>query len=136
MTRKTFWITLIVGGVLLVPPPVMAHHAVQGQFDFQKPLELSGVLTKMEWINPHAQMHLEVTNKNGTKTNWSFETINPTKLREKGLGRASKGGFEVGKTYVANGDSAWNGGPYAFLKSIRMPDGRTITLWFGDPNGN
>jgi len=91
MTRKTFWITLIVGGVLLVPPPVMAHHAVQGQFDFQKPLELSGVLTKMEWINPHAQMHLEVTNKNGTKTNWSFETINPTKLREKGLGRASKG---------------------------------------------
>lgn len=129
-------IALAVFGLLVASLPALAHHAIQGQFDFQKPIELTGTLKKMEWINPHSQMKLEVTNADGSKTVWSFETIAPTKLREKGLGRASEGGFQVGQTYVASGYAARNGNAFAFLKSVTFPDGRVITLWFGDPNGN
>jgi hypothetical protein len=136
MGYRRCWIALGVCGLLLAPLSAVAHHAIQGQFDFQKPIELKGTLQKMEWINPHSQMKLEVTNADGTKTLWSFETIAPTKLREKGLGRASEGGFQVGQTYVASGFAARNGNAFAFLKSVKFPDGRVITLWFGDPNGN
>lgn len=136
MVYRTYLGALAVLGLLLAPAVVVAHHAIHAQFDFDKPIELTGVLQKMEWINPHSQMHLEVTNADGSKTVWSFETIAPTKLRERGLGRASEGGFQAGQTYVASGYAARNGKAYAFLRSVKMPDGRVIQLWFGDPNGN
>lgn len=136
MHYRNYVVAFAAVGLLVVPGSLAAHHAIHAQFDFDKPIELTGVLQKMEWINPHSQMHLEVANPDGSKTVWSFETIAPTKLRERGLGRASEGGFQQGQTYVASGYAARNGKAYAFLRSVKMPDGRVIQLWFGDPNGN
>ena len=127
---------LAVCGLLLAAVPAVAHHAVQAQYDFDKPIEFTGTLVKMEWINPHSMMHLEVTNKDGSKKEWIFQTTAAGTLRQRGLGRASEGGFEVGKTYTATGFAARNGNPMGFLKQVTMPDGRHITMWFGDPNGN
>jgi len=130
------YFALTVCGLLLAATSAMAHHAVQAQYDFDKPIEFTGVLVKMEWINPHSMMHLEVTNKDGSKAIWIFQTTAAGALRQRGLGRAAEGGFEVGKTYTATGFAARNGNPMGFLKEITMPDGRHVTMWFGDPNGD
>ena len=135
MTQKSLGV-LAVCGLLAAAVPAAAHHAVQAQYDFDKPIEFTGKLVKMEWINPHSMLHLEVTNKDGSKTEWLFQTTGPATLRQRGLARSSEGGFEVGKTYTALGFAARNGNPMGFLREITMPDGRHVTMWFGDPNGN
>jgi hypothetical protein len=134
--RLRSYFALTVCAMLLAATSAMAHHAVQAQYDFDKPIEFTGVLVKMEWINPHSMMHLEVTNKDGSKAIWIFQTTAAGALRQRGLGRAAEGGFEVGKTYTATGFAARNGNPMGFLKEITMPDGRHVTMWFGDPNGD
>jgi hypothetical protein len=123
---------LVVCGLMVAVAPARAHHAVHAQYDFEKPVDFEGVLIKMEWINPHSMIHLERTNADGTKTVWLFQTTGPALLRQRGLAR----GLEVGKTYTASGFAARNGNPMGFLKTLKMPDGRIVTMWFGDPNGN
>ena len=122
---------LAVCGVLLAGVPVIAHHALQAQYDFEKPFEFEGVLVKMEYVNPHSMMHLEVTAADGSKTVWIFQMEAAGNLRRRGLARELK----VGDTYAATGFAARNGKSMGFLKTLKMPDGRMLTMWFGDPNG-
>ena len=130
-------LAIIVGvGLLLAPMPVVAHHAFSAEFDSTKPIKFEGVLTQVEWINPHAMLHLEVTNHDGSKAVWIFQTTGAGALRQKGLARASQGGLAVGETYTISGFAAKNGKSQGFIKTLKMPDGRVITMWFGDPNGN
>jgi len=123
-------------GLLLAAVPAIAHHSVAAEYDFDKPVEFTGTLKQMEWINPHAMLHLEVTNKDGAKEIWIFQTTGAAALRQKGLARASQGGLSVGETYTISGFAARNGKTQGFIKTLKMPDGRLITMWFGDPNGN
>src|SRR5207244_12543929 len=74
--RRTLPITIIALGLafgLMATRPVDAHHAFAAEFDSTKPVKLRGTITKMEWINPHAWMHLEVKKKDGTVENWMIE---------------------------------------------------------------
>jgi hypothetical protein len=112
--------------------PAFAHHSIASEYDFNKPVDLTGTLVQMDWVNPHSVMHLQVANSDGSKTVWLFQTQgtgNPLRRSP------SQGGLELGKTYAVQGFAAKNGKPQAFLKSVKMPDGRLVTLWFGDPNG-
>jgi hypothetical protein len=128
-----FWVALTVfAGLLMVGVPAVAHHSIASEYDFDKPVELKGALIRMDWINPHSIVHLEVTNQDGSKTEWLFQsygTNNPLRRPPK------QGGFEVGQTYTLSGFAAKNGKTQAFLKSVTMQNGRVVTLWFGDPNG-
>lgn len=126
---------LAICGLLLAGMPAAAHHSIGAEFDFDKPVELTGVLKRAEWVNPHSLIHLEVTEADGSKTIWVFETIARAAAAGRSLARASEGGLAVGQTYTLNGYAARNGKTFAFLKSIKMPDGRLITMWFGNPNG-
>ena len=123
-------------GLLLAAIPAIAHHSVAAEYDFDKPVEFTGTLKQMEWINPHAMLHLEVMNQDGSKAVWIFQTTGAGALRQKGLARASQGGLTVGETYTISGFAAKNGKTQGFIKTLKMPDGRLITMWFGDPNGN
>ncbi len=135
--RSKYWsLAVLAGSLLLAAIPAVAHHSVAAEYDFDKPIEFTGTLKQMEWINPHAMLHLEVTNKDGSKTVWIFQTTGAGALRQKGLARASQGGLAVGDTYTINGFAAKNGKSQGFIKTLKMPDGRLITMWFGDPNGN
>lgn len=135
MNCRMLGVALAAGGLLIAGVPAAAHHSIGAIFDFDKPVELKGVLKQAEWVNPHSLIHIEVTEASGTKTVWVFETIARTNQAGRSLARASQGGLAVGQTYTLNGFAARNGKPFGFLKSITMPDGRVITLWFGDPNG-
>lgn len=135
MNCRAFGAVLAVSGMVVAGPPTAAHHSVGAEFDFNKPVELTGVLKMAEWVNPHSLIHLEVTETDGSKTVWVFETIARATAAGRSLARASQGGLVVGQTYTLNGYAARNGKTFAFLKSIKMPDGRVITMWFGNPNG-
>ena len=136
MKGRIFGALVVCGAVFLVAP-VAAHHAVAAQYDMNKPIEFEGSLVQTEFVNPHSMLHLEVTNTDGTKVVWKFQSGAIGTLRRLGLIRSSaEGGLKVGDRVTATGFAARNGTPMGFLKTLKMPDGRVITTWFGDPNGN
>jgi hypothetical protein len=135
MSRKRWG---VVTGVLVVlaAVPALAHHAIAAQYDMDKPVEMTGTLKKMEFINPHSMLHLEVTNTDGTKTVWMFQTTAVAPLRQRGLARTGPGSLEQGATYTVKGFAARNGNSMGFMRTLVFPDKRELVFWFGDPNGN
>jgi hypothetical protein len=127
---------LTISGLLLAALPVAAHHALAAQYDMDKPGEWTGTLKKMEFINPHAMLHLEVAKPDGTKTEWIFQTTAVAALRQKGLARSGPGSLEPGAKYTVKGYAARNGNSMGFMKTLVFPDGKELVFWFGDPNGN
>jgi hypothetical protein len=71
---------LLAGGTL-----VRAHHSFQAEFDINRPIQLTGTVTKVEWINPHAWIHVDVKKRDGTIENWAIETDTPNTLLDRGL---------------------------------------------------
>ena len=131
------YLRVVIGlGMTLAGVPALAHHAVAAQYDMDKPIEMTGTLKKMEFINPHSMLHLEVTKPDGTKTVWIFQTTAVAPLRQRGLARSGPGSLEPGATYTVKGFAARNGNPMGFLRTLVFPDKREIVFWFGDPNGN
>ena len=87
---------LSAAGVLLATAPILGHHAFGGEFDPNKPVLLKGPVTKVEWVNPHAWIHLEVTKPDGTKEEWMVEGGTPNTLFRNGLTKDSvKPGTQV-----------------------------------------
>ena len=120
--------------VLALPVVALAHHALQAEFDINKPSRhWTGTLKSVQWINPHSRFVMDVE-EGGKVTSWTFETAAPNGLRRAGFSK--KGFFEPGKTYTIVGYPARDGSPIAFVEQITMPDGRTVRIWFGDPNGS
>ena len=134
--NKQWWGLTAAIGFVLAAGPALAHHAVAAQYDMNKPIEITGSLKKMEFINPHSMLHLEVTNPDGTKVDWVFQTTNAGTLRNRGLARSGPGSLETGAKYTVKGYAARNGNPMGFLRTLVFPDGREMVFWFGDPNGN
>jgi Family of unknown function (DUF6152) len=120
-----------VAALLLVVVPVSAHHAIQSQFDPNRPFKLTGVLTKVDWINPHVYFYLDVKDDTGKVTNWALESTGPAGLRNAGLSRS--GFFKVGDTYTVTAVPSRDGWKSGFIRDIKFPDGRVVTIWFSDP---
>ena len=110
-------------GLLLVTAPVVAHHAFSAEFDASRPVALRGKITKMEWINPHAWMHLEVTKEDGTVESWMIEAGPPGALVRRGWTRDSvTPGIEV----LVEGYQAIDGDFRANGRDVTFPDGRRL----------
>ena len=113
--------------------PVFAHHSVQAQFDLNKPILLTGKVAKVEWINPHSYLLLDVNDDKGNTKRWAFEMAGPGALRKSGLSRADRGGLKAGDTVTVNGVRAKDGTDLGLIKNITLPDGRVFTIWTNDP---
>jgi len=101
----------------------MAHHAFSSEFDSTRPVKLRGVITKMEWINPHAWMHIQVLDENGETQNWMIEAGPPGALVRRGWSKASvKPGTEV----LVEGYQATDGALRANGRDVTLPDGRRL----------
>lgn len=120
--------------VLVLAAPAWAHHSVQAEFDLDKPFNVSGVVTKVEWINPHSYLFLDVKDATGKVKHWAFEMAGPGALRKAGLSRADRGGLKAGDTITINGVLAKDGTDSGLIRDIKLPDGRVFTIWTDDPN--
>jgi hypothetical protein len=124
--------TLTALAVLLASASALAHHSFQAEFDINKPMTLKGTVAKVEWVNPHVYLHLDVKDDKGAVTRWAFETLGPGRMRAEGM---SKQTFGIGKIVTLKGYAARDGSKnLGFLRQVTFDDGHTIEVWLGDPS--
>ena len=106
--------------------PIAAHHAFGSEFDAKRPVLLRGKVVKMEWVNPHAWIHVEITNADGTKEVWMVEGGSPNSLLRRGVTRAS---LPLGTEIVVDGyQSRDHALKRANGRNVTFPDGRKLFL--------
>src|SRR5204863_5100218 len=105
---------------ILASVPMMAHHAFAAEYDSKAIMSVTGVVTKIEWTNPHAYIYMDVTDDSGKVTNWAFEGYTPNTLKRTGFSRdLLKVGDKIGMT----GAKAKDGANRAAGREITLPDG-------------
>jgi hypothetical protein len=116
---------------LMLPPPLTAHHAFGSEFDPNRPVLLKGKVVKVEWVNPHTWIHIEVINPNGSKEVWMIEGGSPNSLLRRGVTRDS---LPVGTEVVVDG---YQSRDYTLKRAngrnVTYPDGRKLNLGSSGP---
>jgi hypothetical protein len=127
--RKAIVTLLVAAGLAMSTAPGVAHHSLYAVFDENQPVTLKGVISKVEWVNPHVYLYIDVPDAGGKISTWSVETFPPGTLRRAGLTR-DKLGLSQNVTLV--GYAAKNGSQLAFLRTITFADGRELLISLGD----
>ena len=115
----------VFAGLLLSAVPAWPHHAFGAEFDAKRPVKLRGVVTKMEWINPHAWMHVDVKDADGKVTSWMIEAGTPNTLFRRGFTRDS---LKIGTEVLVDGYQAKDGSNTANGRDVTLPDGRKLFI--------
>lgn len=118
-------------GIFVAAPPVSAHHAFAAEFDSNKPVKLRGTVTKMDWINPHSWIHVDVKNADGTVTSWMIECGSPNTLFRRGFTKES---LPAGVEIVVDGYLAKDGGNRANGRDVTFTDGKKLFLGSSNPD--
>jgi len=123
---KTKYCVVVAGlGLILAAAPVWAHHAFAAEFDAKKPVHLEGVVSKVELINPHAWIHVDVKEADGTITSWMVEAGSPNVLLRRGFTKTT---VSIGTPVVVDGYQSKDGSKRANGRDITLPDGRKLFL--------
>jgi Family of unknown function (DUF6152) len=118
-------------GMLLASAPASAHHAFAAEFDSAKPVKLKGTVTKMEWINPHSWIHIDVKNADGTVTSWMIECGSPNTLFRRGV---TKDSLPAGTEVLVDGYLAKDGSNRANGRDVTLTDGKKLFLGSSNPD--
>ena len=120
MKRRTILGFVFVGVALLFASgPVSAHHSMVAEFSLNKPITLRGTLTKMEWVNPHGWIYIDVKKPDGQVENWAIEAGSPLRMEKRGLKR---GDFRLGIDLIVSGYAARDGSRTAAGMTVTFPD--------------
>ena len=123
---RTKLTVMVVGiGVLLAAVPMWAHHAFTAEFDAKKPLKLRGTVSKVELINPHSWIHIDVKGPDGKVVTWAIEGGTPNTLFRRGV---TKDSLPIGTELVVDGYQSKDGSNRANGRDITFPDGRKVFL--------
>lgn len=137
MKGRTFEIgttlRVAVAVLLLTPARTAAHHAFAAEYDANKLVTVSGIVTKFEWINPHALLYVDGRNADGKAANWEFEMGSPGGLQRRGWKRTDlKNGDEI----TVDGYASKDGRNVANVRTVRLADGRKLFGGFQSTPGN
>lgn len=113
---------------------VWAHHSVQAQFDIHKTVSITGTVARVEWINPHSYLTVNVKDADGKIQKWAFELGGAGALRRAGMSRADRGGLKPGDQVTATALPARDGSNSGFLQELKVADGR-VFKFSTDANG-
>jgi hypothetical protein len=115
----------ILGSVVLcaIAGQAPAHHSFATQYDADAPVTLQGVVTKIEWTNPHARFYVDVEDDSGTVTNWNLELASPNVLTRNGWTRNA---LKAGDAVTVEGSKARSGANMANARTVTLADGRQV----------
>jgi hypothetical protein len=128
--KRTLFGLIAVAAICLTTKPVLAHHALQAEFDTSKRGSFTGVLTKFSMVNPHVRWYFDVKMPDGSTAKWELTGAGPQPLRSNGMVRLFKAGDTIKCTYAPARDGTNTGRVVTFT----FEDGRVITLYHEDPN--
>ena len=130
---------LLLSTLLLATAPIAgAHHSVAGQFDVHKTLTLSGVVSKVDWVNPHINIFVDVKNVPGNVAKdeaWKFQSNPPAWFRRVGVSRADFA-KAIGQTITIEGNRAKDGSLFGYMLKVTFADGNFLELVAAQPAGN
>ena len=107
----------------LAAVPALAHHSFAAEYDAAKPIAVTGTVTKVEWMNPHARFYIDVKDEGGKVTNWEFELGSPNGLMRRGWTRNS---LKEGDVITVNGSLAKDGSKLGNARTVKLADGRNV----------
>jgi hypothetical protein len=110
-------------GLGVASVPALAHHSFAAEYDNKKPVSLTGTVTKVEWMNPHARFYLDVKDDAGKVTNWEFELGSPNGLMRQGWTRNS---MKIGDSVSVDGSLAKDGSNLANARTVKLSDGKRL----------
>jgi hypothetical protein len=123
--RRHLLVGLAAVSLALAAAPLYAHHAFSSEFDADKPLQLAGTVSKVEWVNPHAWIHIDVKKPDGQVEEWMIEGGTPNTLMRRGVSRDT---LKIGTEVRISGYQAKDGSNRANGRDITYPDGRKLFL--------
>ena len=125
MRTKPLVAVAVAGLLVLGTTRLLAHHAFASEFDAKKPIRFTGTVTKMEWINPHAWIHVSVKKPDGSVEEWMIEAGTPNTLVRRGL---TKNSLLPGTEVVVDGYQAKDGALRANGRDLTLPNGKTLLI--------
>src|SRR3954463_14125859 len=123
--RSKYTAMVVVAGLLLTSAPARAHHAFGAEFDEKRPVELKGTVTKMEWINPHSWIHIDVKGPDGKVTAWMVEAGTPNTLLRRGF---TKNSLAPGTEILVDGYQAKDPSNRMNGRDVMFSDGKKLFL--------
>lgn len=110
---------------LFVVPPLLAHHSIYAEYELSKTTAIQGIVTKVDWMNPHARFYLDVAEADGKVTRWEIETGSPNSLMNAGWKRDT---IKQGDQISVDTSTAKDGSKLGYARLVTWPDGRMMTV--------